>query len=196
LTLGFLKEVLLEINKSLKWFSNKTFKQNSKVLNPCENSINTIKTKTKNLPQNLIKSWDVTTWHARCRVSKLVHRGYNPLGCWQAGVDEMPSSPRNTHKAHEVFYHGSGRKRDSRKTLCLACLSLLDEDDRRSVYKSPEANELNSQPSDLVVSSSRLCLLLHYGEASTCDLAKCQSLWTEAWSSFYRSRGYHSDRSA
>jgi hypothetical protein len=36
---------------------------NSKVLNPCEISINTNKIKTKNLPQNLIKSWDVTDYH-------------------------------------------------------------------------------------------------------------------------------------
>jgi hypothetical protein len=61
--LVFHKEVLQEILESLKWFSSKAFKPTQKVLNTCEISINTSKTKAKISPQNLIKSWDVTDYH-------------------------------------------------------------------------------------------------------------------------------------
>jgi hypothetical protein len=50
-------------NKRFKIFSTKTFKIDSKVLNSCEFPIISSNTKAKKIPQNLLKSWDVTDYH-------------------------------------------------------------------------------------------------------------------------------------
>jgi hypothetical protein len=60
LIFGFLKEVLQELIGSFGIVFKIGLLNNSKVLNPCEFSINTYKIKAKVFPQNLIKSWDVT----------------------------------------------------------------------------------------------------------------------------------------
>jgi hypothetical protein len=54
LILGFLKEVLQEIIESLNYFLIKLL-NNSKVLNPCEFSINISKTKAKKIPPKFDK---------------------------------------------------------------------------------------------------------------------------------------------
>jgi hypothetical protein len=61
--LVFLIGVHQEIIGSFEIVSKIELLNNSKVLNPYEFSINTSKSKAKNFPQNLIKSWDVTDYH-------------------------------------------------------------------------------------------------------------------------------------
>jgi hypothetical protein len=60
----FLKGALQEIIESFKIvFIIKLLNKLKKFLNLCEKSVNTSRTKTKNLPQNLTKSWDVIDYH-------------------------------------------------------------------------------------------------------------------------------------
>jgi hypothetical protein len=62
LVFGFLKEVLPKIIGSFEIVFKIYLLYNSKFLNPCEFSINASKSKAKKkFPQNLIKSWDVTS---------------------------------------------------------------------------------------------------------------------------------------
>jgi hypothetical protein len=85
--------------------------------------MNTMKTKPKRMAKtNIVPLPDAPDIACRKTNTGDMHS----LGCWYAGVDEMPSSPRITHESTQGFYHGSGRDRVLRKTRRLACLSLLD----------------------------------------------------------------------
>jgi hypothetical protein len=63
LIFGFSQRCSSRTNKEFEIVFIIQLLNNSKVLNPCEVSINTSKTKAKKFPQNLIKSWDVTDYH-------------------------------------------------------------------------------------------------------------------------------------
>jgi hypothetical protein len=63
LILGFSQRGSLRNNRNFEIVFITKLLNNSKVLNHCEFSINTSKTKPKKFPQNLIKSWDVIDYH-------------------------------------------------------------------------------------------------------------------------------------
>jgi hypothetical protein len=85
--------------------------------------------------------------YVECRNSYT--RGYAPLGSWQAGVDEMPSSPQNTQSTWGFYLVQVVRV--SRKTLRPACLSLLDKDVTDVCTRLLAVVEIDFRPLDLAI---------------------------------------------